>query len=108
MRGGLLIKEARLRAGLTQKALAERLDTSQSVIARWESGRRSPTFETVVRAIRACGLDLHPTLAVRDEQDQALIRQHLRLSPAQRVAVNRRMLETERWTRRARPARSRG
>jgi len=34
--------EARSRAGLTQQQLAVRMDTTQSVIARWESGRVQP------------------------------------------------------------------
>ncbi len=102
MKGGSLIKEARLRAGLTQQELADRLSTSQSVIARWESNRRSPTFETVVRAIRACGLDLHPSIAAYDDQDRLLIEGRLRMTPEQRIAANRRMLETERWIRGAR------
>lgn len=63
MKGGELIREARLRAGLTQAEVARRLGTGQSVIARWESGRRSPTFETVVRAIGACGFDLGVSIA---------------------------------------------
>ncbi len=39
--------EARTRAGLTQDELASRMDTSRTVIARLESGRRgkpSPIF----------------------------------------------------------------
>ena len=34
--------EARSRAGLTQSELAERMETTQSVVARLESGRAKP------------------------------------------------------------------
>ena len=47
--------EARNQAKLTQAELAERMGTTQSVIARIESGRSSPTFETVRRYFEATG-----------------------------------------------------
>jgi len=84
-RGGELVREARLRAGLTQQDLAERLGTSQSVIARWESGRRSPSVETMVRAVRACGLDVAMSVTAYDHDHERLIRGNLRLSPAERL-----------------------
>ena len=40
----LIIKEARLKKGLTQKQLAEKMNTHQPVIARLESGRDLPTL----------------------------------------------------------------
>ena len=41
--------EARVRAGLTQEQLARRMDTTQSVIARLESGRVRPSTQTLER-----------------------------------------------------------
>ena len=92
-----LIREARLRAGLSQRALAERLGTQQPAVARWESGDRSPDFETVARVVRACGLELRISLEDADPQEDQLIHQYLALDPEQRLLHNRRMLETERW-----------
>jgi len=46
---------ARVRAGLTQEQLAERMDTSQSVIARLESGRSRPSTKTLERVAEATG-----------------------------------------------------
>ncbi len=43
-----LIK-ARTNANLTQKQIAERMGTTQSVIARMESGKPLPTFKSVIR-----------------------------------------------------------
>lgn len=103
MKGGHLIKEARKRAGLSQRELARRLSTSQSVIARWESGARSPTMETVTRALKACGLELQVALAPRDEQDIAMAAQNVGLTPAQRVELLKNMFDVEEWASRARP-----
>ena len=41
------IKKARLKSGLTQKQVAERLGVAQAQYARWESGGRNPKDETV-------------------------------------------------------------
>lgn len=43
------IAEARIRAGLSQKQLAERVGTTQSVISRWESGRVAPSTRSMKR-----------------------------------------------------------
>ena len=49
---------ARSRAGLTQEELAEKMDTSQSAIARMESGRTIPSGSTLKRFARATGTRL--------------------------------------------------
>jgi transcriptional regulator with XRE-family HTH domain len=49
---------ARVRAGLTQEQLAERMETSQSVIARLESGRSRPSTQTLERVAAATGTRL--------------------------------------------------
>ena len=46
---------ARARAGITQAELAQRMGTTQSAIARLESGRRTPSIDTVQRYARALG-----------------------------------------------------
>jgi transcriptional regulator with XRE-family HTH domain len=50
--------EARVRAGLTQEQLAQRMDTTQSVIARLESGRVRPSTQTLERLAAATGTRL--------------------------------------------------
>lgn len=84
-RGGEIIREARLRAGLSQQALADRLGTSQSVIARWEKGHRSPTVETMLRAVRACGLDVSMSVAGYDHDHELLMHRNLAMSPIHRL-----------------------
>lgn len=46
---------ARVRAGLTQAELAERMGTTQSVVARLESGARLPSVKTLLRFAKATG-----------------------------------------------------
>ena len=45
----------RNRAGLTQSELAERMQTTQSTIARLESGRTMPSMRTLARYAEATG-----------------------------------------------------
>ena len=46
---------ARMRAGLTQGEVAARMGTTQSVVARIESGRGTPSLRTVQRFASAVG-----------------------------------------------------
>ncbi len=50
--------EARVNAGLTQEQLAQRMDTTQSAIARLESGRGRPSTQTLERLAAATGTRL--------------------------------------------------
>lgn len=49
---------ARVNAGLTQEQLAQRMNTTQSVIARLESGRTRPSTQTLERLAAATGTRL--------------------------------------------------
>jgi transcriptional regulator with XRE-family HTH domain len=49
------IAKARLRAGLSQAQLAKRMKTTQSAIARLESGRGRPSTTTLSRFAKATG-----------------------------------------------------
>jgi ribosome-binding protein aMBF1 (putative translation factor) len=44
---------ARVRAGLTQAEVAERMGTTQSVIARLESGAQMPSVNTLLKFAKA-------------------------------------------------------
>jgi ribosome-binding protein aMBF1 (putative translation factor) len=54
--------DARCQAGLTQKDLAKRMKTTQSAIARLESGAQKPSLNTVERYAFACKMRLHIAL----------------------------------------------
>ena len=49
------LAKARLRAGLSQTQLAKRMKTTQSTIARLESGRGQPSTRTLTRFAKATG-----------------------------------------------------
>jgi transcriptional regulator with XRE-family HTH domain len=85
MRSADLIREARLRAGLTQYELAERAGRDRSVIARWEQGAVAPSVETLIELIRACGFDLPLELVPRDPSNQERLRKNALLSPERRL-----------------------
>ena len=57
--------EARTRSGLTQAELAARMKTSQSYIARLESGRVMPTMKTFLRIAEATGSRARFALEIR-------------------------------------------
>lgn len=54
--------EARARAGLTQAELAERMGTSQSAVARLESGTARPSVATLEKLAAATGSRLRIAL----------------------------------------------
>lgn len=53
-----LLQTARERAGLSQRELARRARTAQSVVARIELGETSPSLPTLTRLLRAAGFQL--------------------------------------------------
>lgn len=83
--GGDLIREARRRAALTQQELAERAGTTQSAVARWESGGVDPGFDTVRRLLRHCGFALLVALEPDDDSDLRQARELLAMTPTARV-----------------------
>ncbi|MBK5228042.1 MAG: helix-turn-helix transcriptional regulator [Actinobacteria bacterium] len=72
-----------------RRELARRAATSQPAIAAYESGRRSPTFETLTRIIRAAGFDMRICLGPHDDHDEWLERFEAKL-PVRSVEERRR------------------
>lgn len=64
-----LLREARNRRALSQRALAAEADTAQSVIARIESGSSSPGLDTLAGIVGAAGFDLKIELVPRPHRD---------------------------------------
>lgn len=94
-----LLSQARASAGLTQQALATRLGTSQSTIARLERGEGNPTVETISRFLAATGFALRcdltplptsdPTVdAYKSGIDRTLLRANLLRSVEERLRMN--------------------
>jgi transcriptional regulator with XRE-family HTH domain len=61
MTPGELIRETRLRRGLSQQRLARRVGTHQSAISRLEADKNSPSVETLELLLRAMGERLRLT-----------------------------------------------
>lgn len=83
-----LIRMARRQAGLTQTALAKRAGTSQAAVSAYESGRRSPSVDTLCRILGAAGLELRMRLAAPDTHTSALAAAKA-LLPAEQLADHR-------------------
>lgn len=83
---GELLRETRRRYGVSQQLLAARASTTQSAISRIESGRVSPSVDTLWELLYLLGEDLELTAQKRDFGiDITLNRANLSLSPSQRV-----------------------
>ena len=55
---------ARAQAGLTQEELAQRMGTTQSVVARLEGGRSRPSTTTLAKFAKATGTKLRVSFEV--------------------------------------------
>src|SRR3954470_15303585 len=86
MNADVLIRSARRDAGLTQLQLAGRLGVTQAALARLERVGANPTVATLERVLRAAGRTLELGLGRPEAAiDESLIREALRLSPAERI-----------------------
>ena len=63
MTAAQIIREARLKAGLTQTELATRLGRERAQVARWEIGGQEPSFANLSSAVEACGFELQIVIA---------------------------------------------
>ena len=85
VRSAALIREARLRAGLSQQELAAKSGKDRTVIARWEQGVVAPSIDTLVELLRSCGYDIPLELVPYDSGLDERIKQIQMLSPERRV-----------------------
>jgi transcriptional regulator with XRE-family HTH domain len=82
------LRRARLAAGLSQRELAARAGTSQSVIARIEGGQTDPSVGTLAKLLAASGHELRCSIAPAAVLDLQLlddVPRILRLSPEERL-----------------------
>lgn len=82
-----LLRDARRRAGLSQRQLAARSGVAQPTIARIEAGRADPRFGLLQRLLEACGSWLVSEPTAGSGVDRTAIRELLALSPAERLAL---------------------
>lgn len=88
---GDLIREGRRRRGLTQAELAHLADTTQSAIARLESGRTRPAFDDVFRYLRLMDLDLDIMLVENDDSDRIQAHRRIAMTPQERFEAGVRL-----------------
>jgi len=84
----VLLRQARIRAGLSQRALASRAHTAQSVIARIEGGQASPTWDTLERLLAAADCAVNPQVEPRVVVEPQMlddVPRILALTPEQRL-----------------------
>ena len=80
----ILLRSARKRAGLTQRALAASTGMPQASISRIESGTISPRTDTLQRLLGVCGMTLESRLIPGSDVDRSAIRRRLSMAPSQR------------------------
>jgi len=84
-RTGALVRAARLKAGLSQAALADRAATTQPTISTYERGAKIPDLATLERILAAAGFELRMILAPLEDHDESLAR-YLQLLPPETQA----------------------
>jgi transcriptional regulator with XRE-family HTH domain len=85
---GVLLRTARDRAGLSQRELARRSGTSQSVVARIETGETDPSTGTLARLLAATGFELRSALELSPVADTHMlddVARILAMTPEQRL-----------------------
>ena len=85
MAWGTVLRKARRRAGLTQRALAEAAGVPQSTVGRIEAGTHMPRIDTLDRLLRACGMQLEVSHLRGLGVDRTQIAELLELTPDERV-----------------------
>ena len=82
-----MVRQARRRAGLTQRALATSAGVPQSTVGRVETGRLTPRADTLERLLRATGCTLEAAPILGRGIDRTQIRELLRLTPDERIRL---------------------
>jgi transcriptional regulator with XRE-family HTH domain len=84
---------------MSQRELARRAGTAQSIVARIERGQANPTIGTLERLLESAGHELHLTAvpvppadalvaAYKRDVDASLLRENLRRSVDERLTMN--------------------
>ena len=93
MEAAEIVRQVRLRSGLSQRALAEAAGTSGPTIADYEAGKKEPRLSTIQRLIEAGGFKLLVQIAP-DRHERAIARQRqIRMGMAAATAIR----VKERW-----------
>ena len=83
-----LLRAARARAAISQRELAGKARTAQSVVARIELGENSPSWDTLVRLLRGTGHILRAEIEPVPVVDRSIlddVPRILAMTPQQRL-----------------------
>ena len=67
-----ILRAARLRASLSQAALADRVGVAQSVISAYERGHREPSLRTLERLVAGTGHELQVEITLAPQEVKGL------------------------------------
>ena len=84
-----LLQLARLKAGMSQRELAERAGVPVTMISAYERDQRQPTLTTLLRLLHVAGFDLRLHLAAYDPHDDILAELEESRSEAERLRRDR-------------------
>jgi len=84
---GRMVREARRRAGLTQRQLSAKAGIPQETIARIERGRVDPRVTTLDRLLEGCGYGLESMPRLGIGVDRTQIAERLSVSMERRLEV---------------------
>ncbi len=84
---GRMVRNARRGANLTQRELSAKVGIPQETIARIERGRVDPRVGTLDRLLEGCGFGLESSPRLGVGVDRSQIRELLRLTPSERLAL---------------------
>jgi transcriptional regulator with XRE-family HTH domain len=87
MECAVVLRRARRRAGLTQRALATATGVAQPTISRIEQGSEDPRLSTLTRLLGACGQRLELQARGGQGVDRSAIRELLALTPLERAEL---------------------
>jgi transcriptional regulator with XRE-family HTH domain len=87
MKAGSVVRQARRSAGITQRELARAAGVPQATVGRIEAGIVSPRVDTLQRLLAAAGYELSIEPRLGKGVDRTLIRDRLRMTPAERIRL---------------------
>jgi transcriptional regulator with XRE-family HTH domain len=71
MNSAMVLRQARRRAKLTLRVLADRAGTSHATLAAYESGTKVPRVDTLTRILHAAGFESDIALRTRADVNRA-------------------------------------
>ena len=86
---GALLRSARVRSGLSQRAFADLIGVAQPTLSAYESGHRQPTLPTLMKMLAGAGFELRLEVVERDTHDAVLAEWESSLDDATRDRLRR-------------------